>query len=163
MPARALIHMPSSAKPGEVIEIRALIAHPMETGFRAGNTGGVLPRDIIRSFVCKYNGVQVFAAELHPAMSANPYIAFFTRASRSCDCSQGCRSGRMRSPRSSTRPRPRAASGQRGASPICHLPSVTSWSGLSPPSLTIRPASTATSTPFTTSSPASSTASPRAL
>jgi len=83
MPARALIHMPPTAKPGEVIEIRALIAHPMETGFRPGNTGGVLPRDIIRNFVCKYNGVQVFAAELHPAMSANPYIAFQTLATES--------------------------------------------------------------------------------
>jgi sulfur-oxidizing protein SoxZ len=80
---RALIHMPANAKPGEVIEIRALIAHPMETGFRPGNAGGILPRDIIRNFVCKYNGVQVFAAELHPAMSANPYIAFFTRATES--------------------------------------------------------------------------------
>jgi len=83
MSARALVHMPASAKPGEVIEIRALIAHPMETGFRAGNTGGIVPRDIIRSFVCKYNGERVFSAELHPAMSANPYIAFFTRATES--------------------------------------------------------------------------------
>jgi len=80
MATRALIHMPPAARRGEIIEIRALIAHPMETGFRPGNSGGVIPRDIIRNFVCKYNGVQVFAAELHPATSANPYIAFYTRA-----------------------------------------------------------------------------------
>ncbi|MES2758189.1 MAG: thiosulfate oxidation carrier complex protein SoxZ [Pseudomonadota bacterium] len=81
--ARALIHMPASAKRGEVFEIRALIAHPMETGFRPGADGKVLPRDIIRRFSCRYNGEVVFAAELHPAISANPYIAFYTVATDS--------------------------------------------------------------------------------
>ena len=78
--ARALIHMPSTAKRGEVIEIRALIAHPMESGYRPGTDGKPLPQDILRTFTCTYNGVQVFAAELHPAIAANPYIAFFTVA-----------------------------------------------------------------------------------
>lgn len=78
--ARALITMPKTAKRGEIIEIRALIGHPMETGYRPDANGKTLPRDIIRSFVCRYNGEQVFAAELHPAMSANPYIAFHTVA-----------------------------------------------------------------------------------
>jgi sulfur-oxidizing protein SoxZ len=78
--ARALINMPVSAARGEVVEIRALIAHPMETGFRPGADGKVLPRDIIRRFTCRYNGETVFTAELHPALSANPYLAFYTRA-----------------------------------------------------------------------------------
>jgi len=81
--ARALIHMPSNAKRGDVIEIRALIGHPMETGYRVGADGKLLARDIIRSFVCRYNGEQVFGAELHQAISANPYIAFFTVATES--------------------------------------------------------------------------------
>ena len=81
--ARALIHMPATARRGEVIEIRALIAHPMETGFRPGADGKVLERDIIRRFTCRYNGEIVFAAELHPAISANPYIAFYTVATDS--------------------------------------------------------------------------------
>lgn len=80
--ARALVHMPKEAKPGEVIEIRALIAHPMESGYRPGADGKPLPQDIIRHFECRYDGEQVFAAELHPAMSANPYIAFFTIATK---------------------------------------------------------------------------------
>jgi sulfur-oxidizing protein SoxZ len=80
--ARALIHMPMTAKAGEVIEIRALIAHPMESGYRPGADGKPLPQDIIRRFTCRYDGEQVFAAELHPAISANPYIAFFTVATR---------------------------------------------------------------------------------
>jgi len=81
--ARAIITMPQGAKRGEVIEIRALIGHPMETGYRPGADGKVLARDIIRRFSCTYNGEQVFAAELHQAMSANPYIAFFTVATQS--------------------------------------------------------------------------------
>jgi sulfur-oxidizing protein SoxZ len=81
--ARALVHMPATARRGEVIEIRALIGHPMETGYRPGADGVVLARDIIRRFTCKYNGEQVFAADLHPAISANPYIAFHTIATDS--------------------------------------------------------------------------------
>ncbi|SDH49610.1 MULTISPECIES: thiosulfate oxidation carrier complex protein SoxZ [unclassified Duganella] len=81
--ARALIHMPATAKRGEIIEIRALIGHPMETGYRVGADGKLLARDIIRSFACHYNGEQIFGAELHQAISANPYIAFFTIATES--------------------------------------------------------------------------------
>ncbi|SEO59861.1 sulfur-oxidizing protein SoxZ [Duganella sp. CF517] len=78
--ARALIHMPATARRGEIIEIRALIGHPMETGYRPGADGKLIPRDIIRKFVCRYNGEQIFGAELHQAVSANPYISFFTIA-----------------------------------------------------------------------------------
>lgn len=74
--ARALVTVPATAKRGEIIEIRALIGHAMETGYRPGPDGKILARDIIRSFSCRYNGEQVFAAQLHPAISANPYIAF---------------------------------------------------------------------------------------
>ena len=81
--ARALITVPKTARRGEIIEIRALIGHAMETGFRPGADGKVIARDIIRTFTCRYNGEQVFAAQLHPAISANPYIAFFTVATAS--------------------------------------------------------------------------------
>jgi sulfur-oxidizing protein SoxZ len=75
--------MPSQAKRGEVIEIRAIVSHTMETGFRRTERGGTIPRDIIQLFVCTYDGVEVFRAELHPAISANPYIAFSTVATES--------------------------------------------------------------------------------
>ena len=78
--ARALVHMPATAQRGEVVEIRALISHPMETGYRPGPDGKPLPRDILTHFSCRYNGEQVFSAEWHPAVSANPYIAFYTVA-----------------------------------------------------------------------------------
>ena len=81
--ARTLINAPTSARRGEVIEIRATIGHPMETGFRAGEDGKVLPRNIIQAFSCRYNGELVFSAELFSAVSANPYIAFHTTATDS--------------------------------------------------------------------------------
>lgn len=81
--ARALIHMPATANRGDVIEIRALIGHVMETGFRPGADGKVVARDIIRRFICRYDGETVFSAELHPAIAANPYIAFHTVATNS--------------------------------------------------------------------------------
>ena len=67
MAARVVVNVPPSAKRGEVIEIRTLAGHVMETGFRHTQTGELIPRDIIRSLVCSYNGVEVFRAELHPA------------------------------------------------------------------------------------------------
>ena len=81
--ARVLINAPTSARRGEVIEIRATIGHPMETGFRPGDDGKLLPRNIIRRFTCRYNGELVFSAELFSAVAANPYIAFHTVAADS--------------------------------------------------------------------------------
>lgn len=85
--ARALITMPKTARRGEIIEIRTLVAHPMETGYRAGENGAIVPRNIIRRFNCRYfdgrDDVEVFSVELFPAIAANPYISFFTIATGS--------------------------------------------------------------------------------
>jgi sulfur-oxidizing protein SoxZ len=81
--ALALINVPAQAKRGEVIEIKTLIAHAMETGFRRNQLGAALPRDIIQLFVCTYNGAEIFRAELHPAIAANPFISFSTVATES--------------------------------------------------------------------------------
>ena len=78
--ARTLVNAPSTAKRGEVIEIRATIGHPMETGFRPGDDGKILPRNLIKRFSCRYNGELVFSAELFSAVAANPYLAFHTVA-----------------------------------------------------------------------------------
>ena len=78
--ARTLIDAPASAKRGDIVEIRMLIAHAMESGHRAGPNGNVLPRDIISRFSCRYDGELVFSAELFPAVAANPYITFCTLA-----------------------------------------------------------------------------------
>jgi len=79
----ALINVPPKAKRGDVIEIRTLMSHIMETGFRRTAAGDLVPRDIITSFACRYNGTEIFRADLFPAISANPYLSFFTVAKQS--------------------------------------------------------------------------------
>lgn len=81
--ARALINVPRNPRRGEVIEIKTMISHVMETGYRPGPDGKVAPRDIIRRFTCLYDGEEVFRADLHQAIAANPFIAFTTIATAS--------------------------------------------------------------------------------
>jgi sulfur-oxidizing protein SoxZ len=81
--ASALINVPPRARRGEIIEIKTLISHAMETGYRRTQLGAPIPRDIIRLFVCTYNGTEIFRAELHPAIAANPFIVFSTVATES--------------------------------------------------------------------------------
>lgn len=81
--ARAIVHLPRSAKRGEIVEIKTLVQHPMETGFRRTQLGELIPRDIIRSFECTYDGEVVFRADFHPAIAANPALTFTTVATRS--------------------------------------------------------------------------------
>ena len=81
--ARTLIHAPKTARPGEIIELRATIAHPMETGLRSDDQGRPVPRNILTHFECHYNGQRVFGALLYAAVAANPYLAFHLRAQAS--------------------------------------------------------------------------------
>ena len=83
MAARTLIQFPATAGRGEVIQVRVTIAHGMETGYRPGMDGRPLPRDILRTFSCRYNGETVFSAELYPAIAANPFFAFHLVADQS--------------------------------------------------------------------------------
>lgn len=81
--ARTVVNMPAQAKRGEIIEIKTLAGHTMETGFRHTERGEPIPRDIITQFVCTYNGAEIFRAELFPAIAANPLITFTTVATES--------------------------------------------------------------------------------
>ena len=76
----ALINVPAKARRGDIIEIKTLMSHIMETGFRHLTSGELVPRDIITSFSCRYNGEEIFSCDLFPAISANPFISFFTTA-----------------------------------------------------------------------------------
>ena len=81
--SRVIVNVPATAKRGEVIEIRTLAGHDMETGFRRTQLGELVPRNIITRFSCSYNGVEVFRADLHPAIAANPLLTFTTVATES--------------------------------------------------------------------------------
>ncbi|MAZ17183.1 MAG: thiosulfate oxidation carrier complex protein SoxZ [Ahrensia sp.] len=67
---------PKSASAGEVITIKTLISHPMESGQRKDNDGNAIPRQIINKFTCEFNGQMVFSCDIDPAVSANPYLEF---------------------------------------------------------------------------------------
>lgn len=79
----ALISVPAKARRGDTIEIRTLMSHIMETGYRRTAAGDVVPRNIITSFTCRYNDREIFRADLFPAIAANPFFSFFTVATES--------------------------------------------------------------------------------
>lgn len=81
--ARPLVNVPARVKKGQVFEIKTLISHTMEPGYRYTTTGDRIPRDIITSFSCVYNGEEIFRADLYPAIAANPFLTFFTVAEES--------------------------------------------------------------------------------
>ena len=81
--ASALINVPKKAKRGDIIEIKTLMSHIMETGYRHTAAGDLVPRDIITSFACRYNGKEIFRADFFPAIAANPFMSFFTVAQES--------------------------------------------------------------------------------
>lgn len=79
----ARVVVPERARRGDVVEIKALLAHPMETGFRKDAEGNAIPRDIVTRFACRYDGEEIFAWDLHPGVAANPFVAFTTIATLS--------------------------------------------------------------------------------
>jgi len=74
------IRIPSQIRMGEVIEVKTLVTHEMESGQRRDAAGKLVPRKIIRRLTCAYNGRQVFAMDIEPAIAANPYVSFFVKA-----------------------------------------------------------------------------------
>jgi sulfur-oxidizing protein SoxZ len=79
----ARVQVPKQARRGEVIEIRIAIQHAMETGFRYDHVGKPIPKNVINTLVCRYNGVEIFRAEMGSGIAANPYLQFCTRAEAS--------------------------------------------------------------------------------
>jgi sulfur-oxidizing protein SoxZ len=77
------VQVPASVRKGEVFEVRVLVQHPMETGFRRDMDGRAIPINILDKLACRYGGREVFSAELGSGMSANPYVSFFLKAEAS--------------------------------------------------------------------------------
>lgn len=79
----ARIGVPATAKKGDAIEIRVAIQHPMETGFRFDIDGNAVPKNVINQFVCRFNGAEVFRAEMGSGIAANPFLDFYATAEAS--------------------------------------------------------------------------------
>jgi len=81
--AKPRVKVPKKAAAGDVITIKTLISHKMESGQRKGKDGKLIPRKIINKFVATFNDVEVFSADVGPAVSANPYIEFNAKVNES--------------------------------------------------------------------------------
>ena len=77
------VQVPQSVKRGEAFEVRVIVQHPMETGFRRDLQGQAIPVNIVDKLACTYGGREVFRAELGTGIAANPYIAFYVVARES--------------------------------------------------------------------------------
>lgn len=78
--ALARMQIPRQARAGEVVTVRLVIQHPMETGFRYDVMGRAIPKNVINTLTCRYNGHEVFRAEMGSGIAANPYLQFHLRA-----------------------------------------------------------------------------------
>lgn len=81
--AQALLTIPKNIARGEIIEVRCLLGHPMESGFRSDVDGKLLPRNIVTQLRCTYAGNIVFEAQLKNSIASNPYASFYLRATQS--------------------------------------------------------------------------------
>ena len=79
----ARISVPNAAHKGDTIEIRVAIQHPMETGFRFDIDGRAVPKNVVNQFVCRFEGREVFRAEMGSGIAANPFLDFFATAEAS--------------------------------------------------------------------------------
>ena len=77
--AKPRIKIPKSAAAGDIITIKTLLSHPMESGQRKDSEGKVIPRMIVNKFSCEFNGNPVFTCDIDAAVSANPYFEFSAR------------------------------------------------------------------------------------
>jgi len=84
MPATRIV-VPAKANKGDVIEIKTIINHVMETGYRRDSVGRAIARDIITKFTCTYAGEEVFRMDLFTGVAANPFVAFTTIATETAD------------------------------------------------------------------------------
>lgn len=73
------VRMPTTAKAGEVIEVKTLIAHEMESGQRRDAAGQLVPRKIIKQFTAAFNGQEIMRSDWNSAISSNPFLSFFVR------------------------------------------------------------------------------------
>jgi sulfur-oxidizing protein SoxZ len=79
MTNKTRIKLPDKTAVGDVIEIRALINHVMETGNRKDANGQTIPRNIVKSLTVTFASVTIFAAEFGSGISSNPFVAFYMR------------------------------------------------------------------------------------
>jgi sulfur-oxidizing protein SoxZ len=83
MASKPRVKVPKKASAGEIITIKTLISHEMESGLRKNKEGALIPRKIINKFTAEFNGQLVYSVDIHAAVSANPYLEFTVKVNES--------------------------------------------------------------------------------
>lgn len=69
-----------------ITTVRAIIRHPMETGFRVDeNSGELVPTHYIKLVTAKHNGQIVLSCDWSRAISKNPYLSFMFEGAKTGD------------------------------------------------------------------------------
>jgi sulfur-oxidizing protein SoxY len=74
------LHAPAEVGRDQIVEIKTMISHRMETGLRTDAQGHPIPRRIISRMTCSRDDRLIFAADLSPAIAANAYLNFYIMA-----------------------------------------------------------------------------------
>jgi len=64
---------------GDVVQVRVLMSHPMETGLRKDADGQLVAAHFIELVTFTYGNRTVLSAQWGPAVSRNPYLSFKVR------------------------------------------------------------------------------------
>lgn len=78
----AKILLPLSVARDAVIDVRALLVHPMDTGFFRDAGGNPIPPYFVNAVTISYGGEQVARFEWTSGISRDPFVRFPLRASR---------------------------------------------------------------------------------
>ena len=70
------VKVPKTAAAGEIVTLKTLISHKMESGQRKDKDGNKIPQSIIHRFTCAFNGNVVIDVKMAAAISTNPYFSF---------------------------------------------------------------------------------------
>jgi sulfur-oxidizing protein SoxZ len=70
---------------GDTVDVRVLMAHPMETGQRKDAAGKIVPLHFIQTITAQLNGKTVFSADINQAVSRNPVFAFKVKGAKPGD------------------------------------------------------------------------------
>ena len=66
--------------------VKAIIAHPMESGRRRDKaTGNLLPAHFIQEVTCLHNGNTVLTTQWGGSVSTNPYLSFRLKGAKKGD------------------------------------------------------------------------------
>ena len=86
----ARIQVSSPVRRGQAMEVRLLIQHPMETGFRYDFSGTSIAKNLIHSMSAEYGGRVVFRARMGSGVAANPLLQFWVLPDQSGDIRVAC-------------------------------------------------------------------------